>query len=177
MLLKVQARLWNRRSLAVAVMTIALLIVFILPFMLAINAIVTHAGDLTERGRALITLQLPPLPPWVEKLPFVGQRIEAAWRDLLDAGGAGVAERIRPYVGAVARWFASSVGSVGALYLAFFHLCLRALGTTLSGVRTPSVIGGILSLFTAALLGRAFLPRGFPKMIVNCRVFSRWKSA
>jgi len=119
MLLKVQARLWNRRSLAVAVMTIALLIVFILPFMLAINAIVTHAGDLTERGRALITLQLPPLPPWVEKLPFVGQRIEAAWRDLLDAGGAGVAERIRPYVGAVARWFASSVGSVGALFVQF----------------------------------------------------------
>jgi hypothetical protein len=51
-------------------------------------------------------------------------------------------------------------GSVGALYLEFFHFCLKALGTTMAGVRAPSVIGGILSLFTAALLGRAFLPRG-----------------
>src|SRR5262252_3839251 len=51
-------------------------------------------------------------------------------------------------------------GSVGALYLEFFHLCLKTLGTTMAGVRAPSTIGGILSLFTAALLGRAFLPRG-----------------
>jgi predicted PurR-regulated permease PerM len=119
MLLKVQARLWGRRSLAVAVMTIALLIVFILPFMLAISAIVSNAGALSERGRALITLQLPPVPAWVEKLPFVGPRIDAAWRDLVDAGGAGLAEQIRPYVGGVARWFASSVGSLGALFVQF----------------------------------------------------------
>jgi predicted PurR-regulated permease PerM len=119
MLLRVQARLWNRRSLAVAVMTIALLVVFILPFMVAINAIVNHAGEITERGRALITLQLPPVPAWVEKVPFVGPRIDAAWRDALDAGSAGLAEQIRPYVGGVARWFASSVGSIGALFVQF----------------------------------------------------------
>jgi len=119
MLLKVQARLWNRRPLAVAVMTIALLIVFILPFMLAVSAIVSNAGALTERGRALIALELPPVPVWVAKLPFVGSRIDAAWRDLIEAGGAGLAEQIRPYIGAVARWFAGSVGSVGALFVQF----------------------------------------------------------
>ncbi len=119
MLLRLQARLWNRRSLAVAVMTTALLLVFILPFMLAISAIVTNVGAITERGRSLITLQLPPLPAWVAKLPFAGERIEAAWRDLLNAGGAGLADDIRPYVGVVARWFVGSVGSLGSLFVQF----------------------------------------------------------
>jgi predicted PurR-regulated permease PerM len=119
LLLKLQGHLWNRRSLAVAVMTLALLVVFILPFMLAVSAIVTNAGAITERGKALMTLQLPPLPAWVTKLPFVGERIETAWRDLLDAGGAGLSEDIRPYFGALARWFASSVGSLGALFVQF----------------------------------------------------------
>ena len=54
------------------------------------------------------------------------------------------------------RW----LGSVGTLYLEFFRLCLKALGTTMAGVRAPSAIGGILSLLTAVLLGRGFLPRG-----------------
>ena len=56
----------------------------------------------------------------------------------------------------VGRWG----GSVGTLYLEFFRLCLKTFGTTIAGVRAPSVLGGILSLLTAALLGRAFLPRG-----------------
>lgn len=51
-------------------------------------------------------------------------------------------------------------GSVGTLYLEFFRLCLKTFGTTMAGVRAPSAVGGILSLLTAALLGRAFLPRG-----------------
>lgn len=119
MLLKLQARLWNRRSLAVAVMTAALLLVFILPFMLAISAIVTNAAAIAERGRALITLELPPLPAWVVKLPFLGERIEAAWRDLLGARGAELAADIRPHVGQVARWFAGSVGSLGSLFVQF----------------------------------------------------------
>ena len=51
-------------------------------------------------------------------------------------------------------------GSVGTLYLEGFRLCLKLFGTTMAGVRAPAVLAGILSLFTATLLGRAFLPRG-----------------
>ena len=99
-------------------MTAALLLVFILPFMFAISAIVTNVGAITEHGRSLITLQLPPLPAWVAKLPFVGERIEAAWRDLLDAGegGAGRGHRRRRRRSA---WFAGSVGSLGSLFVQF----------------------------------------------------------
>jgi hypothetical protein len=41
-MLHVQLRLWHKRGLAVAVMTIALLVIFVLPFWLAIATITQH---------------------------------------------------------------------------------------------------------------------------------------
>jgi hypothetical protein len=49
---------------------------------------------------------------------------------------------------------------IGVLYLRLLRVCLRAAGTTIVGVRLPSLIGGALSLVTAGLLGRALLPPG-----------------
>ncbi len=119
LMLSVQARLWNRRWLAVLVMTGALLLVFIVPLLLAVGAIVNNAEVISERARSLHTMQWPPLPAWIEKLPLVGDRIAAGWRELAAAGGTGLAADIQPYVGDVARWFAASVGSLGVLFLQF----------------------------------------------------------
>jgi len=149
LLLKLQARLWNRRSLAVAVLTMALLLVFILPFMLAISAIVTNVGAITETGRSLVTLQLPPLPAWAAKLPFVGERIEVAWRDLINAGGAGLAEDIRPYVGVVARWFVGSVGGLGSLFVQF----LLTVGITAILYASGETVGAKVLRFGTRLAG------------------------
>ena len=104
LMLSVQARLWNRRWLAVVVMTGALLLVLIVPLSLAVGAIVINAEAIGEGARSLRTLQLPPVPAWVEKLPLVGERIATAWRDLMAADGTGLAADVRPYVGDVARW-------------------------------------------------------------------------
>ncbi|HTR03201.1 MAG TPA: hypothetical protein VMN82_08400 [Thermoanaerobaculia bacterium] len=65
-------------------------------------------------------------------------------------------------------------GSVGTLYLELFHLTLRTFGTTMTGIRAPSVLGGILSLFTAVLLGRAFLPRGGGALTAVILAGLRW---
>jgi hypothetical protein len=65
-------------------------------------------------------------------------------------------------------------GSVGTLYLELFHFCLKTFGTTMTGVRVPSALGGILSLFTAALLGRAFLPRGGGALTALALAGMRW---
>jgi len=65
-------------------------------------------------------------------------------------------------------------GSVGTLYLELFHDCLKTFGTTMTGVRAPSVLGGILSLFTATLLGRAFLPRGGGVLTALALAGMRW---
>ncbi len=65
-------------------------------------------------------------------------------------------------------------GSVGTLYLEFFHFCLKTFGMTIEGVHAPSAIGGILSLITAALLGRAFLPRGGGVLTALVLAGMRW---
>jgi predicted PurR-regulated permease PerM len=118
-LLGVQARLGNRRALAVAVMTGALFLLFLLPLTLAIGAAVSHADAIAAGARSLLTLNLPPPPQWVESLPLVGPRIGAAWRELVAAGGSGLAAELRPYLSNVVTWFLATAGGVGALILQF----------------------------------------------------------
>jgi predicted PurR-regulated permease PerM len=119
LMLRVQAALWNRRWLAVLVMTGAFLLIFIVPFTLAVAAIVANVDVAAERARSLVTLPLPQLPAWVDKVPFFGQRMSKAWSDLTAASGPEIVEAVRPYVGTLARWFAAQVGNLGALFLQF----------------------------------------------------------
>src|SRR6185503_19003307 len=53
-LLWTQARLWNRRSLAVTVMVITLLLLFVLPLTLAISTIAENGDAMVEGSKALI---------------------------------------------------------------------------------------------------------------------------
>jgi predicted PurR-regulated permease PerM len=119
LLLALQRRLWNRRWPAALVMTGALLFVFLVPFMLAVGALATNAEAIAAWTRSLTTLDLPPLPDWVEKLPRVGGRVAAAWRDLAETGGAGLLADLRPYAGTLAHGFAASVGNLGGLLVQF----------------------------------------------------------
>src|ERR1700756_720797 len=57
---RVQQRLWNRRGLAVTVMTLALLLVFIAPFWLAITTITDNFDRIVEGATSLNTFKLPP---------------------------------------------------------------------------------------------------------------------
>ena len=119
LLLRVQKRAWNRRGLAVTAMTATLLLVFVLPFSLAVGAIVSHAEAISAQLQSLLTLELPPVPAWVERLPFLGERIATAWNQLAAAGEGGLADELKPYISSVALWFAASVGNVGGLFLQF----------------------------------------------------------
>jgi predicted PurR-regulated permease PerM len=119
LLIKAQAILWNRRGLAVAVMTGALLLVFILPFSMAVGAILAHSDTIIERARSLMTAPLPPPPAWLVSLPFVGERLATAWRELGGEGGRWLLTELRPYLSNLAAWFASSLGNVGGLFFQF----------------------------------------------------------
>jgi hypothetical protein len=113
--------------------------------LLVLGGVVLVVGVLL-RVYGLSTLK----PLWVDDLSEVRPAAD------LHVQVSDLASWSRPVPFREGRWG----GSVGTLYLEFFHFCLKAFGTTMAGVRAPSAIGGILSLFTAAYLGRAFLPRG-----------------
>jgi predicted PurR-regulated permease PerM len=108
---RLQAHLYNRRSLAVIVMVGIQLLVLILPFTLAIWSLVEHADDIAGLPRVLEKLALPPPPEWVSSFPRVAEK----WRALSSAGTGALAGYLTPHAGQLARWFVSQMGSFGLL--------------------------------------------------------------
>jgi predicted PurR-regulated permease PerM len=116
---RVQVRLWNSRSLAVTIMTFALLLVFVVPFWLAIGTIVKHSGKIVEWTGVVATTGLPPPPSWLSNLPVVGSKAAEAWQDAGSSGFREVLQKIRPYAGAMTQWFVAAVGSFGLVVVQF----------------------------------------------------------
>jgi predicted PurR-regulated permease PerM len=119
MMLRVQRRLGNGRGLAVVVMTIALLLVLILPCWLAISTIVDNADEIADLTRTVPTLQIPPPPDWLAEVPILGARVTSAWGQLALAGMRDLPSKLTPCTGEMLRWFASAVGSLGGTFLQF----------------------------------------------------------
>lgn len=122
-LVAVQARLWNRRSLAVAVMTLGLLLVLILPLAAAVTTIVVHAEDIAGWVRAIAQLRSSSPPAWLQALPLVGETAGRLWEQFAVAGLGSIAAKAGPYAAAVTRWILGQVGNLGML---FVHLLLTA---------------------------------------------------
>ena len=119
MLLWFEARLWGRRSLAVLVMTLLMLLLFVVPMMLAIATIVSHSDEIVTQAKALADLPLQHPPEWVGSLPFVGQKVAQAWEQALAAGATGLIARLAPYADDIARFFVGQAGSVGFVFIQF----------------------------------------------------------
>ena len=118
-LLWVQARLGNRRSLAVLVMVVLLLLVFVLPLTMAITTIAAHADVVVEWFKSMLSRGLPQLPDWVVALPLVGPKLGAMWNDVLASGVSGLQAKVTPYAPKVTAWLLTQAGVVGALTLQF----------------------------------------------------------
>ena len=115
----VEARLWRRRSLAVAVMTLAMLAILAVPLTMAVVAIVERADDVVTWSRALAARPLPGLPDWVAGLPLVGQRLTAEWQRLASTSSDELVARVTPYLRDIARWLIVRAGGLGTLLLQF----------------------------------------------------------
>ena len=113
------ARLWNRRALAVAVMTLILLLLFVVPFTLAVSTLVLNADEIAVRLKALAAFRMPTPPGWVAELPFVGAKVVLAWEQAAAAGVEGLLTKLMPYAGSVTRWFVAEAGNAGFLFVQF----------------------------------------------------------
>lgn len=119
LMLRLQARLWGNRALAVTVMTLALLFVLIVPLALAVVTIVNNTEEMVGWIKALKAVTLPAPPEWVRALPIVGEKAADAWQKLAAAGVTELSEKATPYAGQILRWFAAQVGGVGVLLVQF----------------------------------------------------------
>jgi len=114
-----ETRLGGRRTPAVAIMTLAMLLLLVLPLWLAIDTIVEHAGQLTAAGQSLTTNGLPLPPAWVKALPLVGERLDVAWTQLAASGTSGVVAKVTPYAAKAGKWALSQVGGLGGMLIQF----------------------------------------------------------
>ncbi len=100
-----QKRLWGKRSLAVALLTLVLLGAVFVPFLAAVGTIVGNVDEVAARAKALAALEVPPVAPeWVRKIPLVGSNLATSWERY---GGQGIKD-----VAAVAAPFAAKAREV-----------------------------------------------------------------
>ncbi len=118
LMLKVQATL-RRRALAVAVMSCAMLAVFVVPLLLAIGTLLENVDVMTRWIRTLPTRTIPPPPDWVQGLPVVGSALTERWASVAAAGREDLAARVAPYAADGAQWLAGAFGSAGMLLIQF----------------------------------------------------------
>lgn len=118
-MISVQSRLWGRRSLAVAVMTLLLLCVLVVPLWMAISTIVSNADQMVVWVKSLSDFQFPPPPVWIGRIPVLGADFVVAWEKAAVLGIEDFVKKLAPYGGDAIRWFITEVGGFGALVLQF----------------------------------------------------------
>ncbi len=112
-----QSVLWGRRWLAVTAMTLALLLLLIVPFSAAIVTIVANVDTLGEWAKTLSEFKLPPAPAWLGNLPVVGDRATQLWQELAVGGAETLMAKVAPYAGVLLKWFVAQVGSLGVVFV------------------------------------------------------------
>jgi predicted PurR-regulated permease PerM len=125
-MITVETRLWKKRSLAVAIMTLLLLAVLVVPLLLTIGTIVAHVDLITSWAKSLADFKMPAAPESVSNLPIIGPQTAKAWKEIAAVGIEGIANRIAPYAAGTIKWFVGQVGNVGVLFVEFLLTVILA---------------------------------------------------
>ncbi len=119
MFLSLQGRLRGKRGLATSVMTIALLLVLIVPLGFAAGALVGNIDRIGAWVSSLDKLVIPLPPEWLAGIPVVGEKIAKGWTHLASQGPEGLSAQVLPYANGFVRWFIAQLGGAGAMILQF----------------------------------------------------------
>ena len=119
LLLRMQSWLGGKRSLAVTLMSVILLLTLVAPFYIAIKTITDNIEEIANWSKSIKTLTLPGPPAWVGALPVVGANLAARWKELAAAGPEQISAYLSPIAHAVGFWFLSQVGNLGLLLVQF----------------------------------------------------------
>lgn len=112
-LLKMQRAMWGRRWLAVAVMILLVLLVFIVPFALAISALLDAARHSPTVLNDFLTHGLGPPPNWLTTIPLLGEPLVERWQAVAAGGPEALAAAVQPYARSAAAWAMAATGGLG----------------------------------------------------------------
>ncbi len=119
LLLGIQARLWGKRGLAVALMTVTLLLIIVGFFSLIVAGVVGQAAEISTLVKSLATYKPPPPPEWVVGIPLVGPKLVDRWQQFAALGPQELSARLAPYARQAAGWLIATAGSIGMMIVQF----------------------------------------------------------
>ncbi len=141
LLLAAQQRLWGKRPLAVGLMTVALVLLLVVPFTLAVGTVAANAPEIGAWVKSLAAISLPPPPEWLADLPLVGPSLAAKWQQIAAVGPEELSARLAPYARQLVGWFLAKAGSLGML---FVHLMLTLAICAILYARGETAADGVL---------------------------------
>jgi predicted PurR-regulated permease PerM len=146
-----EARLWGRRSLAVAVMTLAFFVIVAAPLATAVVAIAERADEIIAWVRSLATVSVPLPPDWVQRIPVVGPKAAERWRAIASAPPDDLLRQATPYIRDVAPWVLGQAGTLGTLLV---QLLLALVIAAILYAKGETAAAGVLA-FARRLGGEA----------------------
>jgi len=150
LLLRLQHLLWGKRGLAVAIMTLGLVMLLVIPLWFAVDAIAGHAGEFRQWVQRLVAMTaLPPPPDWMSGLPLIGGPLTRFWQQAIVTDLGELLPKLRPYAGAAAEW---AIGALGDFGLAIGQFLLAVLFAAVLYTR-GEVAGMIVLRFSRRLAG------------------------
>jgi predicted PurR-regulated permease PerM len=138
LMISAQARLWDKRALAVTLMTLVLLCVLVVPLTFAIGTVVSNVDEIVAWAKSLDSFETPTAPQWLADLPLVGNKAAEFWNQVAAAGIQEAAVRAAPYAGGFVRWFVAQVGNVGVLLVEFLLTVILAAAMYANGERATA---------------------------------------
>lgn len=149
-MLALQARLRNKRGLAVAVMTFLLLMIIVVPLSFAIAGIIANADDIVASVKSLTGITVPPPPLWLKNFPVAGPKLAKYWQGFTALRLEELSPRLIPYAQQGISWVLGQVGGVGIIILQFL---LTVIITAVLYAKGETASTGILS-FSRRLAGQ-----------------------
>lgn len=126
MMRRVESMFGGRRTPAVAVMSLGLLAVLLVPIGVALQAILSHTDEMIALLERVPEMQLPAAPDWLGRIPVAGARVQAAWNQLAGEGFAVLMVQAQPYFRSVGAWLAQQAGSFALLLVQFVLIVILA---------------------------------------------------
>ncbi|MDD2853119.1 MAG: AI-2E family transporter YdiK [Desulfuromonadaceae bacterium] len=148
-MIRIQSMLWNKRILAVGIMTLLLLMILIVPFTLAVLTVVSSSEDILLWLRSISTASLPMPPDWLGTVPGVGKKMVEKWQNIIAIGPAGISAFLTPYAGKILSWLAAMSGSIGVMIIQFLLTVFMAAILYLHGDKAATW----LALFARRIAG------------------------
>src|SRR5580765_4485591 len=118
LMLRVERLLGGRRALAVAVMSVGLFAVIVVPVALLLGTLITRLPELRDSVGRFLAGPVPAPPAWLVRLPY-GSHLADSWQRTPQRSPDEWATVVKPYISDAALWLSRHLGTLGGITIDF----------------------------------------------------------